>query len=71
MSSADQEIFRGGGGGGGGYMPDDQKTAWTTFLSFFSPQLILQFSEGAQLFPREGGGGVCPNANFFINPYSF
>ena len=32
-----------------GSRPDVQKTVWTTFF-FFSPQLILQFTEGVQWF---------------------
>ena len=32
----------------GGCRPDGKKTAWTTF--FFSPQRILQFTEGIQWF---------------------
>ena len=40
----------GGAGGGGGVVsrPNGQKTAWTA--GFFSPQLILQFTEGVQWF---------------------
>ena len=40
-------FFRGGGGGGGGGRPDGQISVWTMF---FSPQLILQFTEGFQWF---------------------
>ena len=69
---ADPGIFvRGGGGGGGGGPGQSDKKALTLF--FFSPQLILQksnglfqrklscfkVSEGVQHFP--GGGG----SNFF------
>ena len=46
MSRADPRIFFRGGGGGGS-RTDGQKTVWTTF---FSPQPILQFTEGVQLF---------------------
>ena len=50
-----------------GDMPYGQKTAWTTlFLCvFFSPQLILQFTEGVQglfqrklQFPKEPEGSI-------------
>ena len=53
--------------GVGGSMPNGQKTAWTFYLFYFSPQLILQFAEGVQWFYymknyssifRGGGGGV-------------
>ena len=37
--------------GGGGLKTDSQKTVRTTFCGvFFSPQLILQFTEGVQWF---------------------
>ena len=47
-----RNFFSGGGGGGGASRPDSQKTVWTMFLVvvFFSPQLILQFTEGVQWF---------------------
>ena len=40
----------GGGGGGGGSRPTSQKRVWTFFYCFFSPQLILQFTEGSLRF---------------------
>ena len=40
----------GGGGGGGGARPNSQKRVWTFFYCFFSPQLILQFTEGSLRF---------------------
>ena len=45
-------IHGGGGGGGGGSRSDGRKTAWTTFFFFFfySPELILQLTEGVQWF---------------------
>ena len=57
------------GGGGGGSCPTTRKQPGQHFSLFFSPQLILQFSEGIHLFPGEWG---CSNAaNFYINPYNF
>ena len=47
----DLGIFVMGGGGGGGSRPDSHKTAWTRF--YFSPQLILQFTEGSNGFIAE------------------
>ena len=39
---------------GGGSKPDGQKTVWTLFFGvFFSPQLILQCTEGVQCFITE------------------
>ena len=46
-SCADPGIFTRGGGGS---RPDGQKTAWTTFYYFFTPQLNLQFTEEVQWF---------------------
>ena len=41
----------GGGGGGLGSRSDSQKTVWTTFFCcFYSPELILQLTEGVQWF---------------------
>ena len=43
---------------------------------FFSPQLILQFTEGVQLYQGSRGGPIFsrgwvgPNANFYRNPYN-
>ena len=70
----------------GGSMPDGQKTVWTTFFFcfIFSPQLILQFTEGLQWFyyietilfqGSRGGptfirGGGGPNGNFYRNLYN-
>ena len=81
--SADPGIFfRGGGGGGGGGGPGlaSRKQSRQGFLFSFIiiPQLILQFTEGVQHFPRGdptfsrggGGGGGGPNANFYRNPYN-
>ena len=72
--------FQGGGGGDSGLAAKKQSGQ-----RFFSPQLILQFTEGIQsmdvlqrklYFSKdpEGvqhflGGGGCPNANFYRNPY--
>ena len=68
---ADPGIFVRGGGGGGGPGQSDKKKALTTFFFLlFSPQLILQKSngqfqrnlsffkvpEGVQHFPGGGGG---------------
>ena len=38
-------LFRGGGGS----RSDDWKTVWITFF-FYSPELILQLTEGVQWF---------------------
>ena len=44
--SRPEYFFRGGGG-----RPDGQKAVWTRFFFFFfSPQRILQFTEGVQWF---------------------
>ena len=44
-------IFQGGGGGGGGGVQARRpENSLDFFFSFFSPQLILQFSEAIQWF---------------------
>ena len=75
-----RNFCQGGGGGGPGQTARKQPVE----RIFFTPQLILQLTEGVQwfyyrdnyTFPRiqrgsnlfQGGGG--PNTNFYRNPYN-
>ena len=65
-------IFSGGGRGGGGVRPDCQKTVWTSGQHFFfSPQLILQFTEGFYYrenytFPRTQRGPKDPEGSIIF-----
>ena len=46
-----REFHSGAGGGGGGQGLTAKKTVWTTFFFvFFSPELILQLTEGVKWF---------------------
>ena len=67
-------YFGGGGGGGGGVQARRPENILKPFFVFFSPQLILQFTEGIQwLYNREnytfegsrGGRTFSRGSNFF------
>ena len=76
-----QEFLSGGGEGPG---PKAGKQPGQRFFVVFSPQFILQFTEGYNGFITERtilfqgsrgsnffqGGGGDPNVNFYRNPYN-